>query len=151
MFSGLVDAYDFLLYTQKHLMMKQKTLGRSVAAEFIKNKNRLCNWQDEPRQTTNKPLRMFVTGPAGAGKCKQQYYSVPLSLTVSDDANQSILFKLLEEVLAYAKLFSQKSAILSAGRQTTCYSNDMSSCYGDRWSNSFGIPLHAKQKLCYAR
>jgi hypothetical protein len=27
----------------------------------------------------------------------------------------------------------------------------MSSCYGDRWSNSFGIPLHAKQKLCYAR
>ena len=49
-----------------------------------------------------KPLRLFVTGPAGAGKCK-----FLLNLFQKFKTN---LFsaKLLEELITYAKLFSQK-------------------------------------------
>jgi hypothetical protein len=60
---------------------------------------------------------MFVTGPAGAGKCKQQYYSVP-SQIVSDDANQSILFsQIIRGFLLMQNSSVKISAILSAGRQ----------------------------------
>jgi hypothetical protein len=129
-------------------------LDDQAAAEFIKNKNRLLELaRRNPRQTTNKPLRMFVTGPAGAGKCKQQYYSVLLVTIVSDDANQSILFsQIIRGGSCLCKTLQSKYQPSFQQADNSCYSNDRSSCYGDRWSNnSFGIPLHAKQKLCYAR
>jgi hypothetical protein len=52
---------------------------------------------------TNKPLQMFVTGPAGAGKCKQQYYSVLLITIVS----MMLTNPFSSQIIGTAKLFSQ--------------------------------------------
>jgi hypothetical protein len=61
---------------------------------------------------------MFVTGPAGAGKCKQQYYSVPLvTIFPMMLTNPFSSAKLLERFLLMQNSSVKISAILSAGRQ----------------------------------
>jgi hypothetical protein len=48
----------------------------TIRLQLNSSRTRTAFWIGKTKPTTtNKPLRMFVTG-AGAGKCKQQYYSV---------------------------------------------------------------------------
>jgi hypothetical protein len=104
------------------------------------------NWQDETHD--KQRIIVFVTGPAGAGKCATILFCTVVTI-VSDDA-QSILFSHYEEVLAYAKLFSQNiSHPFSRQNRVTAMTGAAAMEIGGVTTAS---EFHyAKQKLCYAR
>jgi hypothetical protein len=128
-------------------------LEDEAAAELIKNNHRLLQLaRRDPEQTTKKPLRMFVTGPAGAGKCKEQSFSLlPCHKYVPNLTKPFFCFsQIIGGGSCICKTVQSKYQPSFQQQDNPYDSNDRSSCYGDRWSNnSFRIPLHARAKLRY--
>jgi hypothetical protein len=65
-FEILVATYVLTFYDEAH-----DTLAAGTEDDTIKNRKRLLELARKDPES-RKPLRMFVTGPAGAGKCKKQ-------------------------------------------------------------------------------
>jgi hypothetical protein len=115
-------AFEVLTATYVLTFYDEAVSNHAVETEvqsMLENKERLMKLARIDPEKGKVPLRMFVTGPAGAGKCKEQIIvGNDLSRMHSDripcvsherfsKLNFFISAKLLEEVVAYAKLFSQ--------------------------------------------
>jgi hypothetical protein len=115
-------------------------LEDDAAAEFMENNKRLRQLaRRDPAATTKKPLRMFVTGPAGAGKCKEQEFSVlPCHLCFPKLTHP--LFCSFSQIIGgsscICKTVQSKYRPSFQQSYNPCDSNDGSSCYGNWWSNN---------------
>jgi hypothetical protein len=132
------------------LTMKQTTIW-TIRLQLNSSRTRTAfwNWQDETHDKQRISL-CECSGPPELANvsnniilyCLSQLF--PMMLT-----NPFSSAKLLEEVLAYAKL---QSKYQPSFQQTICVTAMTGAAAMEIGSNnSFGIPLHAKQKLCYAR
>ncbi len=64
-------AFEVLAATYVLTFYDEASENSTDEIEFRENKARLLQLARR-KPTTESPLRMFVTGPAGAGKCKEQ-------------------------------------------------------------------------------